>query len=149
MKVPYMPQAKTIMWETPQDFFDKCNDEFHFDIDVCATPENAKVKTFFTPQIDGLSQNWGGYKTIWCNPPYGKEMPKWIKKAYETWKECNNTIVMLIPSRTDTKAFHEYIYHNAEIRFIKGRLKFGGSNNAAPFASMLVIFRGNNEKEIK
>lgn len=67
-------------------------------------------------------------------------MPKWIKKAYETWKQYHNTIVMLIPSRTDTKAFHEYIYGKAELRFIKGRLKFGGSKTAAPFASMVVIF---------
>lgn len=140
MERGYILPAKTTLWETPQDFFDELNKEFNFDIDVCALPENAKCEKYFTPEIDGLKQDWGGYKTIWINPPYGREMPKWIKKAYETWKQYHNTIVMLIPSRTDTKAFHEYIYGKAELRFIKGRLKFGGSKTAAPFASMVVIF---------
>lgn len=125
---------------TPQDFFDKLDKEFHFNLDPCATSENAKCKNFFTKEIDGLRQNWGGC-IVFCNPPYGRELHKWVKKAYEESKKPNTTVVMLIPARTDTKYFHEYVYHKAkEIRFIKGRLKFGDSKNSAPFPSMVVVF---------
>ncbi|MCQ2577483.1 MAG: phage N-6-adenine-methyltransferase [Treponema sp.] len=135
--------SNTCMWGTPQKFFDELNKEFNFDVDVCAVSENAKCKKFFSPEMDGLKQNWGGYTNVWCNPPYGREMPKWIEKAHRTWKEFGNTVVMLIPARTDTKAFHEFIYHQAEIRFVKGRLKFNDGKNPAPFPSMIVIFKGN------
>ena len=136
-------------WETPQSFFDALNDEFHFDIDVCALPENAKCSKFYSPEDnakcekyytreqDGLQQPWTG--NVWCNPPYGRKIGEWVKKA----SKSNATVVMLLPARTDTKWFHEYIYGKAEIRFIKGRLKFGNSKNAAPFPSMVVIFRGD------
>lgn len=127
--------SQTELWETPQTFFDDLNEEFHFDCDVCALPENAKCKNFYTPKDDGLSKNWGG--TCWCNPPYGRKVGEWVKKA----SEADATVVMLLPARTDTKWFHEYIYKKAETRFIKGRLKFGNSNNSAPFPSMVVIFR--------
>ena len=137
--------SNTCMWGTPQKFFDELNKEFNFEIDVCAVPENAKCKKFFSPEVDGLKQSWGGYTSVWCNPPYGKEMPKWIEKAHRTWKEHGNTIVMLIPARTDTKAFHEFIYHQAELRFVKGRLKFNDGKNPAPFPSMVVIFRGKEK----
>jgi phage N-6-adenine-methyltransferase len=130
-----MFSSKTDLWSTPQDFFDKLNREFGFDIDVCALPSNAKCKKFYSPADDGLSQEWKG--VCWCNPPYGREIGKWVKKAYES----NAITVMLLPSRTDTKWFHDYIYGKAEIRFIKGRLKFGDSKNAAPFPSMIVVFR--------
>ena len=132
-------------WETPQDLFDKLNDEFNFDIDVCATEENAKCNVFFTAEQDGLAQNWGGHR-VWCNPPYSK-IDKWAEKAFRETKNDNTIVVMLIPSRTDTKYFHNYIYQRTEIRFIKGRLKFSGSKNSAPFPSMIVIFRGANIKE--
>lgn len=89
---------------------------------------------------DGLSLDWGG-STVFCNPPYGTALPKWIKKSYEEAKKPGTTVVMLIPARTDSRAFHEYIYRKAEIRFIKGRLKFGGSKWNAPFPSMVVVFR--------
>ena len=127
--------SNTDKWETPQDFFDRLNEEFCFDLDVCALPENAKCEKYFTPDVDGLKQEWTG--TVWCNPPYGRRIGLWVEKAYK----ANCTVVMLLPARTDTKWFHEYIYGKAEIRFIKGRLKFGGSNNAAPFPSMVVIYR--------
>lgn len=138
MNTEVMFSSKTDMWETPQDFFDKLNEEFHFTVDVCAIPENAKCEKFFTPEMNGLKQEWTGI--CWCNPPYGREIGKWVEKAYvaSTW---GATVVMLLPARTDTKWFHEYIYNNAEIRFIKGRLKFGNSKTAAPFPSMVVIFR--------
>lgn len=128
-------------WATPQEFYDKLNLEFNFTLDPCANPSNAKCKKFFTLADDGLKQSWEGH-TVFCNPPYGREIAKWVKKCYEESREHNITCVMLIPARTDTLYFHEYIYHKAdEIRFIKGRLKFGKSNNSAPFPSMVVIFR--------
>lgn len=129
---------KSEMWETPQDFFDKLNDEFHFDIDVCATDENAKCSRFYTPEEDGLSQSWEG--VCWCNPPYGRGIGKWVRKAQLASAE-GSTVVMLLPARTDTAWFHRWIYGKAEIRFIRGRLKFGGSKNSAPFPSMVVVFR--------
>ena len=134
--------SKTDMWATPQDFFDKLNEEFNFTVDVCAIPENAKCDKFFTPEINGLKQEWTG--VCWCNPPYGREIGKWVEKSYiaSTW---GATVVMLLPARTDTKWFHEYIYNKAEIRFIKGRLKFGNSKTAAPFPSMVVIFNSKGE----
>ena len=131
--------SKSVVWETPQDLFDKLNEEFHFDLDVCALPENAKCEKYYTPEDDGLSQPWNG--VCWCNPPYGRTIGKWVQKAYETFAR-GGTVVMLLPARTDTKWFHEYIYNKAEIRFIKGRLKFGNSKNAAPFPSMVVVFDG-------
>lgn len=131
---------KSKEWETPQDFFNTLNSEFHFTLDPCCTKENAKCSKYYTKEQDGLLQDWTG-ETVFCNPPYGREMSKWIEKCYKH-KLNGGTAVMLIPARTDTIAFHKYIYHNAEIRFIKGRLKFGKSKVNAPFASMLVIFRG-------
>lgn len=130
-----MFSSNTDLWATPQVFFDKLNEEFHFDVDVCALPENAKCGNFYTPDDDGLKQVWEG--TVWCNPPYGREIGKWVKKAAES----NTTVVMLLPARTDTSWFHEYIYGKAEVRFVKGRLKFGDGTNSAPFPSMVVVFR--------
>ena len=134
-----MFSSSTDLWATPQDFFDRLNAEFDFDIDVCASPDNAKCDTYFTKEQDGLSQSWG--VTCWCNPPYGREVGKWVQKAYISSNNEGSTVVMLLPARTDTKWFHEYIYNQSEIRFIKGRLKFGGSANSAPFPSMVVVFR--------
>ena len=134
-----MFSSKTDLWETPKEFFDKLNEEFNFTLDVCALPENAKCKHYYTPDQDGLSQPWVG--TIWCNPPYGRNICDWVKKASET-SLSGNIVVMLLPARTDTKWFHDYIYdrRNVEIRFVRGRLKFGGSQNSAPFPSMIVVF---------
>lgn len=129
--------SATDMWETPQNFFDELDKEFHFSCDVCATRENAKCAKFYTPEQDGLKQTWGG-GTLWMNPPYGREIGKWVKKA----SESNATVVCLLPARTDTRWFHDYIYGKAEIRFVRGRLKFGGGKNSAPFPSMVVVFRG-------
>ena len=131
--------SQTDMWETPQDLFDDLDREFHFDLDVCAIPENAKCKKFYTPEQDGLRQPWDG--TCWCNPPYGREIEKWVRRALFA-SVSGYTVVMLLPARTDTKWFHDYIYKRAEIRFVKGRLKFGNSKNSAPFPSMVVIFKG-------
>lgn len=135
-----MFSSKTDLWATPQDFFDTLDSEFHFTLDVCALPENAKCKEFYTPEVDGLSQPWTG--RVWCNPPYGREIGQWVKRAHlATATGFAEVVVMLLPARTDTRWFHDYIYNKAEIRFVKGRLKFGGSANSAPFPSMVVIFR--------
>lgn len=140
MNTQVMFSSATDMWATPQDFFDNLNNEFRFEIDVCATAENAKCKTFYTKEQNGLEMPWNG--VCWCNPPYGREIRKWVERAY-TSSVGGATVVMLLPARTDTKWFHEYIYGKAEIRFIKGRLKFGDSKNSAPFPSMVAVFRPN------
>ena len=133
--------STTDEWATPQDFFNALDAEFHFTLDPCSTDENAKCAKHYTKAQDGLVQDWAG-ETVFCNPPYGREMPKWIAKCAEHGRG-GGTAVMLIPARTDTRAFHDYIYGKAEVRFIRGRLKFGDSANAAPFPSMVVIFRGS------
>ena len=139
MNTEVMFSSKTDLWATPQEFFDELNKEFAFTTDVCAIPENAKCERFFTPEMDGLKQEWNG--VCWCNPPYGKEIGKWVKKASES--AC--TVVGLLPARTDTKWFHEHILGKAEIRFVRGRIKFGGASTGAPFPSMVVIWRNTNE----
>lgn len=139
MNTDVMFSSKTDLWATPQKFFDTLNQEFRFTTDVCAVSANAKCEQFFSPEENGLEQEWTG--VCWCNPPYGREISKWVKKAYES--EC--TVVALLPARTDTKWFHEYIYGKAEIRFVKGRLKFGEASTNAPFPSMVVIWRNTYE----
>lgn len=135
-----MYSSKSDEWATPQSFFDEINKEFDFNLDVCATDENHKCENYYTIQDNGLEKNWGGYR-VWCNPPYS-EIDKWVAKAFYETKNDNTIVVLLIPSRTDTRYFHNYIYNRSEIRFVKGRLKFGDGKNSAPFPSMLVIFRG-------
>lgn len=132
--------SKEEKWATPQDFFDKLNEEFHFTLDAAASSDNAKCTNYFTEEQDGLAQSWGGH-TVWCNPPYCRKTGLWVKKAYEEHQRTGCTVVMLLPSRTDVRWFHDYILGKAEIRFIKGRLKFGGSKNSAPFPSIVVIYR--------
>ena len=134
-----MFSSQTDNWATPQWLFDELDKEFYFTLDPCASKENAKCAKYFTKEDNGLNQNWGG--VIFCNPPYGREIGKWVAKCAEEAKKPDTICVMLIPARTDTKWFHEYIYHKAEIRFLKGRLKFGDSTNSAPFPSMIVVFR--------
>lgn len=123
-------------WSTPQDFFDKLDQEFHFTLDPCSDLFNHKCKKFFTIEDDGLSQDWS-HDVVFMNPPYGRQIYNWVKKAFFS----NTLVVCLLPARTDTKWFHEFIYNKSEIRFINGRLKFGGSKSSAPFPSMVVIFR--------
>ena len=134
-----MFSSKTDLWSTPQDFFNKLNEEFNFSLDPCATHENKKCQKYFTKETDGLSKSWEG-EIVFCNPPYGREIKQWVEKGYKESKKNKTKVVMLLPARTDTQWFHNYIYKKSEIRFIKGRLKFGGSKNSAPFPSMVVIF---------
>lgn len=126
-------------WETPNDFFLELDNEFHFTLDPCADDHNHKCVKYYTRKDNGLTKNWSG-EVVFCNPPYScKEQDLWVKKCYE---ESNHaTVVMLIPVRTDTKRFHEYILPYGEIRFLKGRLKFVGAKKLAPFPSMIVIFK--------
>lgn len=135
-----MFSRKSDEWPTPQETFDELDAEFHFDLDPCATNENHKCENYFTVEQDGLSKNWGGCR-VFCNPPYS-EIAKWTEKCFREGQKDNTLVVLLIPSRTDTKYFHNFIYHRAEIRFIKGRLRFGDSTENAPFPSMVVIYRG-------
>ena len=133
--------SKTDVWSTPQDFYDELNKEFYFTLDPAADEKNHKCNKYFTEKDNGLLQNWGG-NIVFCNPPYGKVIGEWVRKAHEEAQKPNTTVVMLIPARTDTKYFHEYIYRKHEIRFIRGRLKFGESKNSAPFPSMVVVMKG-------
>lgn len=144
MNKAVMFSSRKDLWGTPQTFFDELNKEFHFTLDVCALPENAKCTVYYTTEMDGLSRKWEG--VVWCNPPYGREIGKWVKHGLDaSYKGA--TVVMLLPARTDTKWFHEFIYGKAEIRFVRGRLKFGGCQNPAPFPSMVVIYRPKEETE--
>lgn len=132
--------SQTDEWATPQWLFDELDAEFHFDLDPCATNENHKCAKYYTKADDGLTKNWGGW-SVFCNPPYGRQIGKWVRKAYEEAKKPETTVVLLVPARTDTKWFHDYIYGKAEIRFIRGRVRFGDSKNCAPFPSMIVVWR--------
>jgi len=126
-------------WETPQWLFDHLNNEFGFTLDPCATAETAKCPKYYTPSEDGLTQDWTG-ETVFCNPPYSRTQTAWVRKCYEHGA-AGGVAVMLLPARTDTTRFHDFILNKAEIRFIRGRLKFGRATESAPFPSMIVIFR--------
>lgn len=134
--------SNTDMWATPQDFFNKLNEEFNFQCDVCAIVDNAKCDKYYSPEEDGLQQEWQG--VCWMNPPYGRVIGEWVKKAYESSLK-GATVVCLLPARTDTKWWHEYCM-KGEIRLVKGRLKFGDGKNSAPFPSAVVIF-GSKAKQ--
>jgi phage N-6-adenine-methyltransferase len=124
-------------WGTPQELYDELNKEYGFTLDPCATSENAKCNKYYTKEDDGLSKDWSR-EIVFMNPPYGREISKWVKKASET---KSAVVVCLIPSRTDTKYWHNYIFPKAhKIMFIKGRLKFSGHKNSAPFPSAIVVF---------
>lgn len=128
--------SKTDLWETPQAFFDELDKEFHFNVDVCATHSNKKVDHYYGDGVDGLAESWTGER-CWMNPPYGREIGKWVEKAATGGA---SVVVALLPARTDTRWWHDHIQGKAEVRFIKGRLKFGDSKNSAPFPSCVVIF---------
>lgn len=149
-KSGYMPSvAQSVVWATPRDLWVKLNEEFGFSLDVCALQENTTVPNSWygpdhksTTRRDGLAQDWAadaGSGIVWMNPPYGRELGPWMAKAHaESVKGA--TVVCLIPSRTDVRWWHEYVV-GAEVRFIKGRLKFGGSKTPAPFPSAVVVLR--------
>lgn len=131
--------SNTNEWSTPRAFFAALDAEFHFNLDPCSTRENRKCAKFFTIEDDGLQQDWGGYR-VFCNPPYGREIADWVRKCSEEAKKPGTLVVMLIPARTDTAYFHDYIYNHArEIRFVRSRLHFNEAG-PAPFPSMVVVF---------
>lgn len=129
--------AKT-EWETPEDLYDPLNDEFHFTLDVAADRDNAKCARYLSVADDGLTSEWGG--VCWCNPPYGRDLAKWVRKAvFETWNGV--TTVMLIPVRSNTQWWHELCIPFGEIRFVKGRPKFGGADEGLPWPLAVIVFR--------
>jgi phage N-6-adenine-methyltransferase len=130
--------SKTPEWSTPQDLFDKLHRVWEFTLDVCATAENAKVLYFYDKADDGLKQSWKGH-VCWMNPPYGREIGKWMRKAFQESLR-GAVVVCLVPARTDTVWWHDYVM-KGDVTFLKGRLKFGGATNSAPFPSAIVIFR--------
>lgn len=125
-------------WPTPEGFFAHLDDEFHFTLDPCATRRNAKAKRYFTRASDGLRQPWSG--SVFMNPPYGRVIRDWIAKAYSE-SQRGAQVVCLIPSRTDTRYWHDYVMRADEIRFVRGRLRFEGGAHCAPFPSAVVVFR--------
>ena len=129
--------SKTDEYSTPGDFFKKYDKLYNFDLDVCASPNNAKCSRFFIESQNGLAQKWEG--TCWMNPPYGREIKRWVKKAYEASLE-GAVVVCLLPSRTDTTWWHDYVM-KGDIEFIKGRLKFSDLKINAPFPSAVVVFK--------
>lgn len=137
-----MYSSNTDEWGTPQKLFDELNEKFNFDVDVCANAENTKCCRYFSKEEDGLKQDWTQFKTCWMNPPYGRQIGSWIEKAYEASLH-GTTVVCLLPSRTDTRWFHDYCV-KGDITFIKGRLKFNDGKVPAPFPSMIVVFRGKD-----
>lgn len=137
MNTDLMFSSATDQWATPRAFFDEWNERFNFTLDVCADASNAKCSAFFDKQQDGLSQAWTG--VCWMNPPYGREIGKWVQKAYESAQK-GATVVCLLPARTDTKWWHDFCM-KGQITFIRGRLRFGDSKNSAPFPSAVVVFR--------
>ena len=132
--------SNTDLWATPIAFYKELDERFHFTLDPCSTDENHKCEKYFTKETNGLAQDWGGER-VFCNPPYGSEIKHWVKKCYEESRKPDTLVVMLIPARTDTAYFHDYIYHKAELEFVRGRLHFNEAKQGAPFPSMVVIFK--------
>jgi len=132
-------QSSTDNWATPPDLFAELDREFTFTLDVCSSEDNAKCERFYTRADDGLRQPWSG--VCWMNPPYGRTIGQWVKRAREAASD-GTTVVCLLPARTDTAWWHDHVAeHATEVRFLRGRLKFGGSTNSAPFPSAIVVFR--------
>ena len=131
--------SRTDEWPTPQQFFSALDKEFHFTLDPCATRHNAKCRRYFTRAEDGLAQDWGTHR-VFCNPPYGRAMRDWARKCFE-FARRGALVVLLAHARTDTRWFHDWVYGKAEVRFVRGRLKFGDGAQSAPFPSLVAVFR--------
>jgi len=132
-----MKSSLTDQWATPQYLFDKLDEEFGFELDVCADETNHKVPRYYDKEANGLEQPWKG--VCWMNPPYGRTIGDWVKKAYES-SRGGAVVVYLLPARTDTKWWRDYVMRASELRFISGRVKFGDSDTGAPFPSVIAIF---------
>lgn len=131
--------SNTDNWATPLALFKQLDDEFHFNLDPCADAENHKCERYYDRQINGLEQTWGGGDRVFMNPPYGKEIGKWVKKAQESAERNGALVVGLLPARTDTKWWTD-VMKATEIRFIRGRVKFGDATQSAPFPSVIVVW---------
>tara|TARA_B100001123_G_scaffold74689_1_gene84108 strand:+ start:5577 stop:6053 length:477 start_codon:yes stop_codon:yes gene_type:complete len=141
-----MFSSKSGEWATPQEFFNKLNWRFGpFDLDPCATPSTAKCANFYTEMENGLNKEWKDHCSF-VNPPYGREIAKWVKKGFDESRTKNTKVVMLIPARTDTKYWHDYVMKAQEIYFVRGRLKFGDSENSAPFPSAVIVFESDQAR---
>lgn len=145
--------SKNLSWCTPVEFFKELDQEFHFDLDPAATDKSAKCARYFTPADDGLTKDWGGSR-VFCNPPYGRNINEWVRKGYEESQKPGTVVVMLIPARTDTSYYHDYIFGGKadEVRFLRGRLVFTDEDGSpardakghicsAPFPSAVIIWR--------
>jgi site-specific DNA-methyltransferase (adenine-specific) len=141
MNTDLMFSNKSDIWYTPRDFFKYLDEQYHFTLDPCCNEQNATCQTFFTEDDDGLSKEWGTH-VVFMNPPYS-DCKSWMKKAYESSRK-GAVVVCLVPSRTDTRWWHEYA-QKGSIYFIKGRLKFGGQKNSAPFPSAVIVFDAEKE----
>ena len=141
--------SKSNEWSTPQWLYDYLNEKYKFTLDPASDGENQKCSKFYTQLDNGLEQDWYN-DSVFCNPPYGRELSKWVKKAFEESLLGDNPIVLLIPARPDTSYWHDYIFNKADtILFIRGRLKFGDSNNSAPFPSAIIIYNDVNKTNNK
>lgn len=137
--VHYM--SEETKWETPDWLFSRLHNHFDFEVDVCATRENNKLPWYFSPEVDGLKNSWSGLR-CWMNPPYGREIVRWMQKAHQETRTQGTTVVCLVPARVDTQWWWNYARPH-EVVFLKGRLKFGSAENSAPFPSALVVMRKN------
>lgn len=134
-----MTATGNIVASTPKEFFNRLSSVFNFTLDVCALPENAKCNDYYTPDDDGLSNPWRG--GVWCNPPYGREISAWVKKGYEeSRKDYNDFVLMLLPARTDTKWWWDWVQGKAYLFFVKGRIRFNEGSVGAPFPSVLALY---------
>lgn len=131
--------SRTDEWPTPADFFVALDREFRFTLDPCASLTNAKCLRFYTKEDDGLRQPWGRNR-VFCNPPYGRMMRQWAEKCFRS-AQSGALVVLLAHARTDTRWFHDWVYGKAEIRFVRGRLRFGDGQQSAPFPSLVAIYR--------
>lgn len=131
--------SQSIYWNTPKDLFLKLNEEFNFDLDAAANEKNKTCEIFLDEEINSLTVDWHG--KVFCNPPYSRNLHLWLQKAHQEISKNATVIVMLLPARTDTKWFHDFVLNKCEIRFIKGRLRFSEHKMNAPFPSMIVIFK--------
>jgi len=143
----YMQTWKSTEWETPQELFNELDKEFHFNLDPCASIDNYKCLEYYTKEDNGLNKEWRG--SVFINPPFD-EVDRWVEKAFYQLKNCD-VIVMLLPARTDTRWFHNFIYGKFEVRFLKGRVKYrlNSKQTPAPFPSMVVIFKDINRKIVE
>ena len=132
--------SATVEWATPAWLFDALKMEFPFSLDPCSTHENAKCELHFTKEENGLELDWSDH-VVFMNPPYGREIVRWMEKAYESSKQ-GATVVCLVPARTDTVWWHRFAMRG-EIRLLRGRIRFVGGRNSAPFPSAIVILRPN------